>query len=145
VTCTALTRRAGRRRRKRWPGSDEPRELAENLAAAYNSAGITKAAGGAAVTADFFMPCAEAFCDAIGDMGTQIKRQGKAIKRTQKAIKALSRPPPVPKPRMVDYKPEEWRTTLTPAAGRPAYGHDFGLEKGDGHQPPGWHPDTPER
>jgi hypothetical protein len=94
------------------------------IAAVQQHAGIAKAAGGVAALHAVVLPLAEI-----------VVKQNKAITRTSKAVRKQSRAlrrmglAPAPAGRgMVPFRPQEWRTALTPAAGaqtpRNGFHHD---------------------
>jgi hypothetical protein len=122
-------------------GKRAERLAADVVAVVQMHAGITKAAGGADALHAVALPLAEI----VVKQNKAITRTSKAIRRQAKALQQIAGPEPArpftpPARGMVPFRPQEWRTALTPAAGAQAPRNGFSHDPDDGPDDDGpWH------
>jgi hypothetical protein len=106
------------------------------IAVAQQHAGITKAAGGTAALHAVVLPLAEI----VVKQNRSIERTTRAVRKQAKALRRMGLAP-VPAARgMVPFRPQEWRTALTPAAGAQTPRNGFHHDPDDGPDDDGpWH------
>jgi hypothetical protein len=118
------------------------RRAREYVAAVQQVAGVTKSAGSTPLLLAAVTPLMEGYLDAERRMAKMIKRtkkQRKVLKAIAATTGALAGPP-----RMVGYRPDEWKIGLSPASTPKRNGHTYPRLRDDHgqYQAPRGHPES---